>query len=179
MRAGACWCVLGIFGAQSTPLLGEGALRNLAAFSGGDSTFTAVITITQPPNVFSAGLEDTPPPGWIVSNISDSGSFDTQTQSIKWGPFFSPAIPTQVSYDVIPPATLTAVQCFSGTVSFDGLDQAIMGVSCVPSIPAVSIWGMVVMGLTLIVAGSIRLRRTTLLYPRSAPDGVQAKLPQA
>src|SRR5579859_1132384 len=58
-----------------------------ASFSPGVS-FT--VTNLASPDLFVGvyAIQDTPPAGWSVANISDDGAFDAVNQIVKWGPFF-------------------------------------------------------------------------------------------
>lgn len=121
--------------------------------------FTVTIAIQAAPGTIVAGLEDAPPSGWGTSNISHSGSFDTQSGAVKWGPFFAPSIPTAVTYDVTSPAEATGAFCFAGTVSFDGIDQGVGGDVCLSiAVPALSEWGAIFMTLAILSAGTLVLR---------------------
>ncbi len=112
-------------------LRGEGATRSLpCGYTPGES-LTVSISIDPPPGTLAAGLEDSPPGGWTVSTISNGGVFDSSTGKVKWGPFFAPSIPSVVTYDVKPPGAATGEHCFSGAVSFDGLNQSITGELCI------------------------------------------------
>jgi len=77
------------------------------------------------------GVEDVPPPGWIVTNnISHGGAFDPVHGKIKWGPFFAP-FPPEISYEIIPIPANAITRCFYGSVSVDGNNQPICGEECV------------------------------------------------
>jgi hypothetical protein len=122
-------------------------------------SFTVTITINPPPVVAAAGLEELPPTGWPVSNISHSGTVDAQTGKLKWGPFFG-TIPGAVSYEITVPTSASGSACFAGKVSFDGLDQPIGGDACVYGpVPAVSEWGVLVLGLSVLIGGTLILHR--------------------
>lgn len=113
------------------------------------------ITMAPPPGVAVVGVEDLPPAGWQVNNITQSGSFDAQSGKVKWGPFFSPSIPTLVSYDVTPPAGTTGQRCFAGSASFDGADQPTGGDLCIPlAVPAVGEGGLAVLAVLLTASGA-------------------------
>jgi uncharacterized delta-60 repeat protein len=75
-------------------------------------------------------IEDQPPTGWPVENISHDGVFDSVTGKVKFGPFFD-SEPRTLSYSVlIPPGCVHGV-CgllkFSGTASTDGVNTPIIG----------------------------------------------------
>lgn len=131
------------------------ATRELPEFPGVEITFGVSITLHPPAGTTAAGAFDTPPAGWAVTNISDSGTFDALTQQVKWGPLFSPPDPTVVSYDVTVPLSALGNECFLGAVSFGGPDLAILGDQCLVTIPAVSLWGLIILGLLILTAGSV------------------------
>ncbi len=98
------------------------------------------IALTPPAGTMVLALEDAPPAGWVVVDISHNGTFDAVNGKVKWGPFFPP-FPHQVGYAVIPSNDAVGPHCFSGAVSVDGINQAICGDECIdlfcrPLIPA-------------------------------------------
>ncbi|UCE61005.1 MAG: hypothetical protein JSU63_04485 [Phycisphaerales bacterium] len=134
----------------------DGATRDLSAYSAPGVAFTVVIAIDTPPATGMAGLDEAPPTGWSVSNISDGGTWDSQTEEVKWL-FFDPSIPPQVTYDVMPPIDASGEHCFTGTITFDSLPLpvAIDGDDCILfDAPAVSEWGVIVMAIIGLVAGT-------------------------
>ena len=139
---------------------GTDTIRDLKNFSGPGITFTISISIQPPEGTTVVALEEIPPADWIVSNISDSGIWDLQTEKIKWGLFFDPSIPSIVSYDVTPPTEFTSEQCFSGFVSFDGANQVIGGDSCITApIPTLSNWGVLISAIFIIAIGIVFIQR--------------------
>ncbi|NOT00961.1 MAG: hypothetical protein HOP29_10060 [Phycisphaerales bacterium] len=99
------------------------------------------INLAPPANTTVIALEDTLPPGWSATNISNDGTFDHANGKVKWGPFFSPNIPAFVRYEVIPANDQNVAACFDGAVSVDGANQPICGAACVnvfcpPFVPA-------------------------------------------
>jgi hypothetical protein len=125
------------------------------------ATFAVSIAVNPPAGTAVAGFEERSPLGWAVSNISHSGTFDAQSQKVKWGPFFSTSIPSSLTYDVKPSGGASGEQCFTGTASFDGLDQPIGGEQCLPrSVLTLSGVGMAGLTLSLLLAGAIILSRT-------------------
>jgi len=133
--------------------------RDLSDYSNPSTTFTVVITLNLPPGTTTAGVVDTPPTDWAVTNISDSGTWDEEILAVKWGPFFDPGIPATVSYDITPTG-IGAVRCFTGQVSYPGVDEPIGGDDCVGDLaPAASAWGLAAMTLSLLAAATLVLRR--------------------
>ncbi|MBI4718417.1 MAG: hypothetical protein HY763_11470 [Planctomycetes bacterium] len=147
---------------MASPALAQNASRELPnGYVAGGPAIDVPIAINAPVGTTAVGVEDQPPTDWPVSNISDSGSFDTQTGKIKWGPFFAPSIPALVTYDVTPPAGTSGPQCFVGVASFDGQDEPISGDTCMLStIPAVSFWGVAAMVGLILTGGTLALRRS-------------------
>jgi|CXWL01.1.fsa_nt_gi hypothetical protein len=87
------------------------------------------ILLNPPNSTFAIAVEDSPPAGWAVSNISHAGHYDAVNHKVKWGPFFTP-FPSELSYDTSPTNDASIPQCFSGTISVDGINEAICGDSC-------------------------------------------------
>ncbi|MFQ5589840.1 MAG: Kazal-type serine protease inhibitor family protein, partial [Phycisphaerae bacterium] len=102
-------------------------------------TRTVRIVLAPPAAATAIGVEDAPPAGWVVSNISNGGTFDAVNWKVKWGPLFPP-FPAELTYDVTPAADASGTACFAGTISVDGINQAICGNDCLdaccPHIPA-------------------------------------------
>lgn len=155
MRTGLIALAVGL----SAPIAaGQSAVRDLPpTYGGGVWSFTVTITINPPQGVAAVGLEDLPPAGWPVSNISNGGARDAQSGKVKWGPYFG-TVPGSVTYDITVPSSASGRACFDGDVSFDGLDRPITGDACVVGpVPAVSEWGALVLGLSLLIGGTLIL----------------------
>jgi hypothetical protein len=75
-------------------------------------------------------VEETPPNGWGVSNINESGQWDDVNKKVKWGPFFD-ANNRTLTYKAAPPVGETGPKTFSGTASFDGTNVTIGGSSSI------------------------------------------------
>ena len=88
------------------------------------------ITLTPSAGASAFALEDRPPTGWTISNISDGGYWDAVYQKVKWGPFFEP-FPEEVSYEVTAPGETTGEYCFTGTASVDGVNTQTCGDDCI------------------------------------------------
>lgn len=88
------------------------------------------ITIFPPGGTFAYGVEDNPPAGWTISNISHHGEYDATNDAVKWA--FIDSDPRTLSYT----ATLdgaTGTHCFDGVVNYDGdivVDTASKCVTC-------------------------------------------------
>ena len=88
---------------------------------------SAIRLIAQPPASTAVyALEDQPPPGWAIINISDSGVFDAFTGKVKFGPFFD-SDPRTLSYEALPPPGFIGVGRFAGVASADGTNSPIIG----------------------------------------------------
>ena len=74
-------------------------------------------------------LEDSPPAGWSVQNISNGGAYDAVHHKVKWGPLFPP-FPAEVSYEAVPVNDTSGLRCFFGTISIDGSNMPICGDEC-------------------------------------------------
>jgi hypothetical protein len=153
------WFALAV-GVSAPIAAGQSAVRDLPpSYGGGVWSFTVTITISPPPVVEAAGLEDLPPTGWPVSNISDKGGVDPRNGKVKWGPYFG-TVPGAVSYDITVPTSASGPACFAGNVSFDGLAPVIGGDRCVYGpVPAISEWGALVLGISLLIGGTLVLHR--------------------
>ena len=138
----------------------DGATRDLSGFAGPSVTFTVTIAIDVPPGATMAGVEETPPTGWSVSQISNGGTWDDGQQEIKWGPFFEPSIPEQVTYEVTPPDVGSGPRCFSGIAVFDTGSLPIEGDQCVAfGVPTISPWGLMVLTMLVLAFGTLIFKR--------------------
>jgi len=100
--------------------------RSTATDSAPGAPFTVQITISPSSDVSSYAVEEKVPAGWLVSNISDEGSFDSNASSIRWGVFLDNT-PRVLKYTLTPPATVASIGQLGGFVSFDGVTREISG----------------------------------------------------
>lgn len=108
------------------------ATRTLPAGYVPGTKFAVQIELTPGNGVTAYGVEDQPPLGWAVSDISDGGEFDAQNRKVKWDPFFTSSNPSKrLTYHVTPPAGANGEARFEGTASFDGLNVAVTGAATV------------------------------------------------
>lgn len=147
----------------ATSVFADGATRNLPVVYEPGILLSVSIEIVAPTGTGVVGIEDVPPSGWTdVSIISDGGTYDSVNQKVKWPPLFENLSRT-VSYNLTPPVTAEGMQCFTGSVSFDGSELSTVGDDCVSlpaMIPATSGPGLIVMGLCLLTAAALVLRDT-------------------
>jgi hypothetical protein len=140
---------------------GDGATRDLPDYYVPGAALTVSITIEAPVGTLNVLLEDLPPTGWTaVGNISDGGWYDAGNHKVKWGPFFDDLSRT-IAYDLTPPGGAAGEHCFAGSVMFD-MDpaQPVEGDDCIAiAVPTLAEWGLVVMGLLLVTAGTIAVRQ--------------------
>ena len=149
---------LGWVGA-ARPVVAEGATRDLSGYSEPHVVFTVSIAIDPPSGTTVVGVEDTPPAGWSISNISNGGTWDIDLETVKW-PIFMGSVPDSVTYDAVSPEEPAGSYCFTGSVSFDGPDQPIGGDVCIPiGLPTLSVWAVLAMTLLVATAGTVVLGR--------------------
>lgn len=77
-------------------------------------------------NTLAYALEDTPPAGWSVLQISGGGVWDATCRKVKWGPFYDSA-KRQLTYHVKVPAKPTNTVVFNGQACFNGTNNPIIG----------------------------------------------------
>ena len=71
-------------------------------------------------------VEDSPPAGWIVGEVSDAGFYDAAGRRVRFGPFFD-GQPRALSYKVTPPPGESGNRFFSGSSSADGVNLLVGG----------------------------------------------------
>jgi len=119
-------------GGAARRLRAQSAERNLPDCYSPGTAFDVTITIT--PNGASAvALEDQPPQGWIVGQMSEGCELGPDTGKVKCGPYFDP-FPVEVHYTVTPPGDAAGEACFTGSVAFDGIVRPIDGDLCVAGV---------------------------------------------
>jgi len=88
------------------------------------------IEVTPDAGTLAYAIEDAPPAGWTVSDISDGGSWDDVNKKVKW--VFLDGTARTLTYKATPPAGESGTKTFSGAASFDGSSVAIGGDSEIP-----------------------------------------------
>lgn len=110
----------------AVPSGGNSAVSTLPASYTPGTALTVSLVVTPDFSAFSYVVEDQPPLGWTVSNISQGGLLDTGNRKVKWGPFFDNTART-LTYQVTPPAAAAGSVSFAGLASFDGANVTITG----------------------------------------------------
>jgi len=95
---------------------------------------TAIFPTTPRPGVGFYVVEDTPPAGWAVTNISDGGYFDTANRRVRYGPFLD-GQPRNLRYDVTPPMGDSGSKQFLGSSAVDGTDRLLGGTHVLNLVP--------------------------------------------
>ena len=78
--------------------------------------FTVTITVNPPTNTLAYAVEDRPPLGFVVSNISDDGVFCPITRKVKWGIFLDNT-PRSLTYQVTAQTNAIGLATFAGVAS--------------------------------------------------------------
>jgi hypothetical protein len=86
-----------------------------------------------PQGTHAYAIEDRPPTGWTVSEISHEGIFDPATGKVKFGPFFDAEART-LTYHLKPPADATGRKEFGGSSSINGVIYPIVGDRIIESV---------------------------------------------
>jgi len=111
--------------------LGTGsATRTLASTYEPSVVVSVSISVNPGQGTQGYAVEETPPNGWGVSDINESGQWDSVNKKVKWGPFFD-ANNRTLTYKATPPVGETGTKTFSGTASFDGTNVTISGSSSI------------------------------------------------
>ncbi len=151
----------------------------LPALQPSSSNVTVVILVTPMTNAVVYAVEDRPPVGWSVSNISNGGTYDSSTGKVKWGPFFDHD-PRDLSYEVLPQG---ASGDFLGWVSIDSSMGEILGQRSLNLGDPVGPWGRAVRtlpdtfspGAAALVTLSVRLTNASVYsVEENVPVGWQA-----
>ena len=78
-------------------------------------------------------VEEVVPAGWLVANVSDDGTFDAATRTIRWGLFLD-GLGRSLRYTLVPPIGVTSIAELTGTASFDGELQPVTGSSQITAV---------------------------------------------
>ena len=118
---------LSITGGAVPPSSGtESAVRRLPSLAGPEEAFEVSILVSPPSVVSVYALEERVPGGAEVISIEESGQWDRETGSIKWGPFFDNQARV-MSYTLRLPSGIGDKASFTGNLSLDGASETIGG----------------------------------------------------
>ncbi len=88
--------------------------------------FDVSIAVTLAASVKAYALEEVPPIGFAVTNVSDGGVFCRETRKIRWG-VFSDKDPRTLSYQLLAFTNSPNIAKFAGVISCNGINQRITG----------------------------------------------------
>lgn len=107
-----------------------GGTRGLPTCYEPDASFTVRIVVKPTVDTLVVGLQDFPPAGWTVSNISHDGEWDATNGAVKW--FFLDDRTRTLTYTVTPALDAAGVACLDGQTNVDGsADRDIQGDKCI------------------------------------------------
>ena len=110
------------------------AHRHLPEFFTAGIPFEVQVTVHPSARSHAYALQDRPPSGWVVSDITHGGLFDPHTGLVKFGPF-TDTDSRVLSYTLLPPDNAEGEAFFSGELSADGHSFPIAGDSHLLSSP--------------------------------------------
>lgn len=114
---------------ESAPAPGLAQVARSAPVNFKPAQPTAVrIHVVPESGTLSFAVEETPPTGWIVRNVSHGGRIDRTRGRIKWGPFYDTE-PRDLTYEVTPLPGTSATGVFAGVGSFNGRNLTLAGIS--------------------------------------------------
>lgn len=105
---------------------GAFVFRNLPDAYTPGTAFKVELRAEPPSSARAYAVQDRPPTGWSVTNISNDGFYDPATGKVKFGPF-TDATNRTLSYEITPPANATGRREFAGEGSIDGVSYPIGG----------------------------------------------------
>ncbi len=111
-------------GVTVNPASGGIAIRRLNGYIPGQ-LLTVTVSVTPPAGTIAYGIEETPPTGWQVSQISDGGEFDPANGKVKWT--FLDATTRSLTYRLTVPANASGSYFFNGIANVDGTSTATIG----------------------------------------------------
>lgn len=115
-----------IGGDSTLPLVASGVTRELPDSYDSGIPFTVVNRTFPVSTARIYWVEDMPPEGWVISNISHGGVRDPVTRAVKWGPFYD-ANRRSLTYRATPSSDATGTQSFAGKAMFDASLVSIEG----------------------------------------------------
>jgi hypothetical protein len=111
---------------------GGSVARTLPAWYGSGQSVTVTISIQPDLGTEVYAVLETPPEGWLATNLSDYGSVSADGRSVRWGPFMDADARTNLTYELLAPATARSNVVFSGAGEFDGVSRSTVGQVSLP-----------------------------------------------
>lgn len=87
---------------------------------------SVALSAVPPTTTLSYSVEESVPVGWIVTDISDGGSFESASRKIRFGPFVD-GLPRALHYSITPPVNETDRERITGTTVLGGDQFATAG----------------------------------------------------
>lgn len=104
------------------------AVRSLPAVYVAGEAVNISIEVTPDTLTSSYAVEETPPAGWTISDVSHYGTY--VDGKIKWG-LFTDNVVRKLSYRATPPSDASGTKIFTGNAAFDSVQSAITGDSSI------------------------------------------------
>ena len=127
----------GLFGSTTVPISGPSTVsqgstgagtvtRQLPSSYSPDQPLAVTNRVQPGPGTSLTLIQDTPPRGWTVSQISHGGAYDQALGQVKWGPFLDD-FERVLTYSLTPPHAASGTVLFAGVALFDGASFSISG----------------------------------------------------
>jgi hypothetical protein len=107
---------------------GGGVRRTVISLDSAGAALAVEMMAEPAAGVAAYAVEERPPKGWTLGEISQGGQLADRQQTIRWGPFFD-AKPRRLAYRLTAPSDSTAAGLFYGLASFDGSSDLVTGQS--------------------------------------------------
>ena len=109
------------------------AVRSTGPSIAPESPVDVTIAVQPVTGIGAFAVEEVVPAGWLVANVSDDGTFDAATRTIRWGLFLD-GLGRSLRYTLVPPIGVTSIAELTGTASFDGELQPVTGSSQITAV---------------------------------------------
>lgn len=115
-----------MFGRDQRHTAGGFVDRQLPSAYSGGLAMTVVLAATPGTSAGFYTVEDYPPGGWTVGELSDSGYYDATSRRVRFGPFLD-GVSRQLSYTVTPPLNESGPKTFVGSSAANGVERLLGG----------------------------------------------------
>lgn len=113
-------------GVRATPSETSRITRSLSETESGEAELLVTLSVSPAEMVTVYVVEESIPDGRAAGEISDDGSFDSDSSKLRWGPFFDHES-RDLSYTLLSGNVPGPVAFFEGVASFDGFNAEIDG----------------------------------------------------